>query len=200
MSQKAQEDVVAYSRENDLIVRYRDILSDDERSKEDYREAFEEMYKQYVKLLDDTKLLTSLGDRLQRKLRSTNMLLKQQSEEIKEINEALNQTNVELKTTIDELTRARASRKARTLVFFLFFILFLISETLEDVFDSFFPDEFIFSFAFKTILFLSLKPLESGLEKYFVRQSVSKDKRHLLQKVKESSFVESQIEVARNRR
>jgi hypothetical protein len=202
MAQKTQDDV-AYSRENDLIVRYREILSDEARSKEEYREAFEEMYKQYIKLLDDTKLLTSLGDRLQRKLRSTNLLLKQQSEEIREINEALNKTNVELKLTIDELTRARASRKARVITFLLLFALFAFSETLEDQFDSFLDEDaaesFIYSFAFKTVLFALLTPLNSFIEKFFVRQTINKDKKALLESIqnkaaKQATFVERPLD------
>jgi len=195
MSQGPKEDV-AYSRENELLTRYKEAISNDSLNEDEYKEAFEEIFKGYQRLLSDTKLLTSLGDRLQRKLRSTNMLLKQQSEEIREFNDNLNKKNVELKLTIDELTRARASRKARAFIFGFAFVLFVVSESLESVFDSFFPDSLLISIAFKSVLFLSLKPIEGILEKYFLNQSISKEKRDILKRVQDESFVESQISVA----
>lgn len=187
---------VAYTRENDVVDKYRSILEDPNMSSEEYRAALIDVFKQYERLLEDTKLLTTLGDRLQRKLRSTNILIKQQSEEIQEINSGLNQKNIELKLTIDELTRARASRKAQTYILIITFSIFILSELLENFFDDNInniveyilrvelgTDTFWASLPFKIIILLMFKPLEGWLEKFFLRQSMDKDKRLLLKKV-----------------
>ena len=194
---------VAYSRENNIADQYRELLSADEpKSAEMYKSALADMFKHYESLLNETKLLTSLGDRLQRKLRSTNMLLKQQSEEIQEINSNLNQKNIELKLTIDELTRARASRKAQTYLLIITFSLFVLSEALESVVDNYINNvfEYVFnvdldntfwaSMPFKVIILLLFKPIEGFLEKFFLRQAMDKDKRDLLKKVNQPSDTE----------
>lgn len=182
----SEEKDMAYAREGEFITRYQELRSKDEVSGEQYKVFLDELFISYQRLLDDTKLLTSLGDRLQRKLRSTNMLLKTQAEEIRQMNDDLQKKNIELKLTIDELTRARSSRKAQTYILILTFILFVGSEYLEDLFDSFFPDDIIYSFVFKTALLFSLRPLEGYLEKVFIRQAMQKEKRDLLSKVENS--------------
>lgn|GEM_PF-5848366 len=187
---------VAYSRENNVVDQYRDLLADETlHPAEEYHTALNVIFKHYESLLNETKLLTSLGDRLQRKLRSTNILLKQQSEEIQEINNSLNQKNIELKLTIDELTRAKASRKAQTYLLIITFLLFMLSESLENFFDNNVNNifEYLFqveldntfwaSLPFKIMILLLFKPIEGFLEKFFLRQAMDKDKRELLKKV-----------------
>lgn len=194
MSKNAND--VAYSRENNVVDEYRDLLSDDTlHPAEEYHAALHGIFKHYESLLNETKLLTSLGDRLQRKLRSTNILLKQQSEEIQEFNNNLNQKNIELKLTIDELTRAKASRKAQTYLLIITFVLFMLSESLENFFDNNINQifEYLFqieldntfwaSMPFKIVILLLFKPIEGFLEKFFLRQAMDKDKRELLKKV-----------------
>jgi hypothetical protein len=187
---------VAYSRENNVVDQYRDLLADETlHPAEEYHAALNVIFKHYESLLNETKLLTSLGDRLQRKLRSTNLLLKQQAEEIQEINNNLNQKNIELKLTIDELTRAKASRKAQTYLLIITFLLFMLSESLENFFDNNVNNifEYLFqveldntfwaSLPFKILILLLFKPIEGFLEKFFLRQAMDKDKRELLKKV-----------------
>lgn len=183
MSIKASNDV-AYSRENEVVSQFKDIIQNDGLAREDYLNALRNVFNHYQRLLDDTKLLTSMGDRLQRKLKSANLLLKQQSEEIQEINDDLQKKNVELKLAIDEITRAKVSRKARTYAIAMAFSLFLFSELLEQVFDSFL-DNFWISFSSKVLLFALLKPIESFFEDFFLKQSMDKDKRYLLNKILE---------------
>jgi len=196
---------VAYTRENDVVDKYRSISEDTNLSSEEYRTALLDVFKQYERLLEDTKLLTTLGDRLQRKLRSTNILIKQQSEEIQDINAGLHQKNIELKLTIDELTRAKASRKAQTYLLIITFLIFMLSEYLENFFDNNInriveyvlsvelgTNTFWASLPFKIILLLLFKPLEGWLERFFLRQAMDKDKREILKKV-QSDQVEGSV-------
>ena len=72
------------------------------------RKAYKELCENYEDLLDQTRLLTKVGDKLQNKLNN--------------INQAINDKNIELQNTIDELTRAKVGRKAATLT--LLFVIF----------------------------------------------------------------------------
>lgn len=179
MSQKKSE--VAYRRENELLEKYRAVADDDALTREEYKTAVDSLVKGYETLLGDTKLLTSVGDRLQRKLKSANMLLEQQAEEIQRINQDLQKTNVDLKNTIDELTRARASRRAQTFILVFAVVLMFLTEVLEEAviedltfFDSGVAN-FMISLIPKALIVLLLKPIEGYTERYFVRISVRSD-------------------------
>lgn len=174
----------AFDSEQDVIKHYKQMVNNEEPiATAEYQEALKDLLKNYEKLLADTKLLTSLGDRLQRKMRQANIMIREQSAEIQTINDDLQNKNVELKLTIDELTRARANRQARVITFFIVYALFIGSESIETVIDKIFPDEFFISLISKSVIFLAVKPLESAVEKYFVKRAMTKDKRDLLDKV-----------------
>lgn len=129
------------------------------------------------------------------KLEQKNEQLKSQSIELKELNEgleikvnqrteelrnslmeleraqiSLEKTNYELRDTIDQLTRTKASRKATTIILVITLLLFLVSETLENLF-SFFQNNFFFLFGFKVLLVVAMKPVEMLLENYFVKNA-----------------------------
>ncbi|MBX3101751.1 MAG: hypothetical protein KF690_04530 [Bacteroidetes bacterium] len=181
MAAPSNKSEIAYQRENELLVKFKGIVQSDDLSKEEYRAAIDELLKSYTTLLSDTKLLTSVGDRLQRKLKGANMLLQQQSEEIQRVNETLQLTNVELKNTIDELTKARASRKAQTFILIFVVVLMVATEVMEEFFiekfvDTYFTDwEKIFQFMIglipKALIVMLLKPIEGYTERYFIRQA-----------------------------
>lgn len=181
MSEKKSE--VAYRRENELLAKYKAVAEDDSLSKDEYKEAVNTLVKSYQTLLSDTKLLTSVGDRLQRKLKGANMLLEQQAEEIRRVNDDLQLTNVALKSTIDELTKARASRKAQTFILVFAVILMLITEVVEEFaiegFVASNTDSRIIAFLItlipKALIVVLLKPIESYTERYFVRLAMKSD-------------------------
>jgi hypothetical protein len=181
MAAPSNKSEIAYQRENELLVKFKGIADTDDLTRDDYRAAVGDLLKSYTTLLSDTKLLTSVGDRLQRKLKGANMLLQQQSEEIQRINDNLQQTNVELKNTIDELTKARASRKAQTFILIVVVFLMVATEVLEEfvieaMVDSFFSHwpkvfQFMVGLLPKAVIVLLLKPIEGYTERYFIRQA-----------------------------
>lgn len=176
---KSQQTDKAYSRENEIISYYKDFVQQNGLTKMDYVAAMDEMCSHYEQLLTDTKLLTSVGDRLQRKLKGANALLQQQSEEILKFNDQLKEKNIQLKLTIDELTRARASRKARAYTVVAAVLIFIASELIENQIED--NAQWWVTWGIKFALFAILKPVESYLESYFVKASMRQDQRERLE-------------------
>lgn len=132
---------------------------------EEVREKLQIYAKNHKKLLQEVKLLTSVGDRLQKKIKSANQMLQEQAEEIQKINKDLQDKNIELQFTIDELTKAKAGKRATTIIFIAALLLFGLTEFLEWGFESFFKGgNLIFIYAFKVSLVIGFKPLEGLLE------------------------------------
>lgn len=191
MARRSEGTDKAFATEKELVTKYRALIQEHKTgerciSVEEFQALNEELLKNYERILGDIKLLTSVGDRLQRKVKSANMMLEQQQNEIKAINSDLQQTNTELKLTIDELTRTRASRRARALVLFIAVGLFIVSELLEEVFEAQFAEGDvtgeIISWGFKAGLVFLIKPLEGYLERIMVKSAMDKEKRELLEK------------------
>ena len=76
-----------------------------------YKEDLDEFSDQYEELVAQTKVITRVSDRLQKKLDSANLQIREQNDEIKD-------KNFELEQTVDQLAKARVGRKAVSEVFF----------------------------------------------------------------------------------
>jgi hypothetical protein len=125
------------------------------------RKAYKELCENYEDLLDQTRLLTKVGDKLQNKLNN--------------INQAINDKNIELQNTIDELTRAKVGRKAATLTLLFVIFLFVISEgVIDPIIDSNTNGNTWLSMVYKAVIALLLKPLEGFLEKYLMKSAIKK--------------------------
>ncbi|MCZ2355487.1 MAG: hypothetical protein LC115_02170 [Bacteroidia bacterium] len=175
-----REDIVPYGKEADVLKKLKETSVNESLSREEYQEALKDITIHFDRLLKDAKLLTSVGDRLQRKLKSTNALLKEQAEEIKRFNEELKTKNIELQLTIDELTRSRAGRKATTIIMLLAIGLFMLTEFMETTFEDWvaqFGDVKVWSIAFKVSLVVLLKPVESYLEHFLLKRAQKKEKK-----------------------
>lgn len=144
-------------------------------SKEELSSEFQNLAKSYKFLLDDVKVLTSVSDRLQNKLNSANETLKKQSDEIQNINANLETKNTKLQLTIDELTKARASRSAITIVLIITVVLFFISETLEIPLENYLNGAtdypIVWGFGLKLIIALLIKPIESVVESTLLKRA-----------------------------
>lgn len=129
---------------------------------------YRELASGYERLLDDSRLITSVSDRLQNKLNRAN-------DEVKAKNE-------ELQKTIDLLTAARAGRKAAMYVLVLAIVLFILSETIiEPQIDDWVRGykgthqyDFWISLFFKGLIAVMLKPLEGMIERFMVRREIEK--------------------------
>ena len=149
-----------FSNELDILTANQE-LSSSNAEEQVVRKAYKELCDNYEDLLDQTRLLTKVGDKLQNKLNN--------------INQAINDKNIELQNTIDELTRAKVGRKAATLTLLFVIFLFVISEgVIDPIIDGNTNGNTWLSMLYKAVIALLLKPLEGFLEKYLMKSAVKK--------------------------
>ena len=166
MAKAEKDEDIAFKKETEILKSLETVLKDPETTQEILTAEVQKIAKSYKRMLGDAKVLTSIGDRLQKKLKGANVLLQEQAEEIQKINKEVHNKNIELQLTIDELTRAKAGRRASTIILVLTIMLFAVSEILEWGFQNFFDNgsNIIFLYAFKILLVVGFKPIESLLE------------------------------------
>ena len=164
-----------FTKEEQFLQTLKEKLSRNQLCKEEAYKIIEDAITNYEKLLADVKLLTRVSDRLQAKERKYQLKIQEQKAKIQKYNRELRRKNEELQKTIEELTKARAGRKATTIVLFLALILFFVSESLENLIDNWTQQTEwgnILSWILKGLIALTFKPIESGLEDYFVRKAL----------------------------
>jgi len=154
-----------FNKEILIVERAHEISSRNDFDKEQIGEEYNLLVKNYQSLLNETKLLTSVSDRLQNKLNTANDKLKNQAAEIREINKNLEIRNVELVHTIE----------AATIVLIMALILFLLSEyLLEPIVEVYTDKNILLDIAFKGGIVLLLKPLESLVESQLLKRAAKK--------------------------
>jgi predicted RNA-binding Zn ribbon-like protein len=136
-----------------------------------YKEDLEEFSNEYEELIAQTKVITRVSDRLQKKLDTANQQISLQNEEIKA-------TNRELRNTVYKLAEARIGKKASTIMTATALILFFLEQYfLQPAIEESIPLSYsFFSILMLILVFFLVKFLESGLEKYFFKQ----EKRRIL--------------------
>jgi DNA repair exonuclease SbcCD ATPase subunit len=125
-----------------------------------YKKELEEFTDQYEELVAQAKVITRVSDRLQKKLDSANMQIREQNEEI-------SQKNSDLNDAILQLAKARVGRRASAI------ILFVEQLLLEPVIDDY-VDTPLIGLGILGVLFFLVKQLEGALEKYFMEQEKKK--------------------------
>jgi len=108
------------------------------------------MTEKYRDLLEQAKFLTRISDRLENRLQNANAELAEK--------------NLELSTALDELTRARVSRQAYVIIYFIAGLLFVFEELFIDPMISFLGAGIGAVILIKLCIALLLKPAESLLE------------------------------------
>lgn len=180
MAQQSTSDI-AYSRESEIINHFRTIASKQNRSVEETSEALNDLTQHYERLLDDSKLLTSVGDRLQKKLKSANLMLREQADEIKRANLAIQEKNVALQESLDALTRAKASRRATALLVIVALVLFLAAEipesSIEQALSQYGFLGAVAVWSLKVVITLTLLPVQTGLERFILNQETRRAER-----------------------
>jgi hypothetical protein len=122
----------------------------------------------YKDLLDQSKVITRISDRLQKKLDHANSKIKNQNSEIKKKND-------ELGLTIDQLDKMTMGKKATRILFGLFIVLF-ISEQLfvEPIIEQSFNNSTYLGIGIMLGLAILLKFMESKVEEYFISKRKKK--------------------------
>ncbi len=120
---------------------------------EQYKTEYTNLVSGFEELLNQTKVITKIGDRLQKRL---------------------NEKNDELQSTIEELVRVKISRKASTIVFIMAIAIFLIVEVfIEPIIES--HTDFYYGLIFKLVLVLSIKPIEMTIEHKLINKAKRKE-------------------------
>lgn len=130
----------------------------------DIKEELSTLTSNYSELLDQVKLITRISDRLQRKLDHTNDTLNEKNQEIQE-------KNSQLEKTVADLAEAKIGRKATTFVFVFAILLFIVSEAFVDPLIEGYYNDFYISLGIKGIIALSIKPVESLLERTLLKKA-----------------------------
>jgi predicted transcriptional regulator len=143
-----------------------------------YKNDLDNFSNDYEDLVAQAKVITRVSDRLQKKLDTANIQIREQNDEIKD-------KNIQLGNTITELAEAKVGRRASTALFFLAIALFLLEElfvedAISDYLQSIDLGNFLNSLKnyvglfIKLILAIALKFFEGGLESFFLNQEKKK--------------------------
>ncbi len=96
-----------YDEEEKILSDSRQLLKKKDLTLEELKKAYETFGDSYEELLNNAKLITSISDRFQEKLKLANDKLQEQAEEINRINLELDADNRALKGDLTKLTKAR---------------------------------------------------------------------------------------------
>ena len=146
-----------FRSEAQILETSKSILTKENVTYEEFRDSFKELCLNYSDLLDQSKLITRVSDKLQNKLNSAY--------------ESLESKNIELQSTIDELTKARVGRKAQTIILFIGLTLFILEEIVLEPFIDNYSTNIWLSLSIKLVIALLLKPLESFVEGFMLKSA-----------------------------
>jgi hypothetical protein len=149
MSKMTREEKL-FRNESDVLEKYREIASR-ETSPEETKQALIQLTRKYKALLEQTRFLTWISGRLERKLHRTNR--------------ELFQNNNQLQKTLDELTKAEAGKSAYAIIYFIAIVLFVLEEFFVEPFINVFGESVSYSILIKLGIVLLLKVSEGFIEK-----------------------------------
>jgi uncharacterized phage infection (PIP) family protein YhgE len=148
-----------FQLEKNILNNSATISGNEEMTVEEMKQEYEALRQHYSELIDQSKLITRVSDKLQKKLDKANSDLEAR--------------NAELQQTIDALTKAKASKKATTIVLILAVVLFLISEGFLDPIIDLYAGGIAIALVVKGTLALLLKPVESFIENQILKRDKS---------------------------
>ena len=150
-----------FKSETQILDKCKELLTKEEVTDDEYKDSFKELCFNYSELIDQSRLITRVSDKLQNKLNSAY--------------EAVEVKNIELRNTIDELTKARVGRKAQTIILFIGLSLFILEElVLEPIVDKATNNDIWVSLGIKLVIAFLLKPLESFVESWLLTKAKKK--------------------------
>lgn len=161
-----------FHKEAGILEDVKKNLSNPNLTKQELEASCQELSVHFEKLLKDTKVLTSVSDRLHHKVNDANTKLQTQSDEIVEINEELKINNQVLQDTVDMLVKAKVSQKASSIVLLIAILLFVASEVfIEPIIERNTSSEYI-GLLLKGMIALLLKPIDIVVERLLMRRAL----------------------------
>ena len=193
-----------FQRETAILKKSKAVLKDEEVAFEDLKKSLESLTDHYEELLDQSKLITKVSDRQQKKIIRTSQALESNNKELQETIDALladptgDLTDI-LKYHVvsgdvragdlsDALTKAKVGRKATTITLGIAIVLFLFSEGfLEPQIDQWVSEHDFADFGFdnvnfiglglKALLALLIRPIEKIVENRMLAQAMKEEKK-----------------------
>jgi hypothetical protein len=153
MSKMSREEKL-FRRENTILDQYKE-LSQSDPTPEQTREGLARLVSKYEDLLLQTRFMTWVSGRLERKLQRTNR--------------ELVMNNHTLQATLDELTRSEASRSAYTIIYFIAIVLFVLEEYLVEPLITQVGGSIGYGLLIKGLIVVLLKVIEGVIEKKVTR-------------------------------
>jgi hypothetical protein len=148
MSIETREEKI-FKKEIAVFNQYKNF-SESTNTQEQTEVALRDLTNKYKELLDQTRFLTWVSGRLEKKLHRANR--------------DLNERNNRLETTLAELVKAKAGRNAFIIIYFIAIGLFVLEEFFVEPIISMFGDGLGLSILIKLFIVLMLKVVESIVE------------------------------------
>jgi hypothetical protein len=150
-----------FKEEEDTLARFKKLT--DQMAHGDVKVEMLLMTQKFHDLLHQAEFLTRVSDRLEKKL--------------EKVNNEMTQRNYRLEKTLEALRRARVSKRAFVIVYFIVIALFILEEffiTPLTGFIGFAGNVFWAGVMIKLAIAIALKPAESFLEKKFLDKHKSR--------------------------
>jgi len=161
-----------FHKEASILEKVKQDISEESLTPDEIKHAYQGLSEHYEKLLKDTKVLTSVSDRLHHKINDANQQLKQKTDEVGEINEELKMNNHVLQDTVDMLMEAKVSQKASSIVLLIAILLFIVSEVfLEPIIEQNIEGEYV-GLLLKGMIALLLKPIDILVERLLMKRAI----------------------------
>lgn len=136
------------------------------KGKKVYLKDASELTGHYRDLLEQSKVITKISDRLQKKLDLANQKIKSQNQEIQ-------RSNTELQSTVEKLIHMTVGKKAFRIMFMVAIVLFISEEYyLEPIIESHVEIPFL-SIGIKILIAIFLRIFEGWLEGHFLHVQMS---------------------------
>jgi chromosome segregation ATPase len=149
-----------FKKEMNVLLHYRELASR-ENSVEETKSALESLTNKYKTLLEQTRFLTWISGRLERKLQRKNV--------------ELHHKNSRLVSTLKELTKAEAGKSAFAVIYFIAIALFVLEEFFVEPVINVFGKGVWFSVLIKLVIVLLLKVSEGFIERRLTKKKAFKE-------------------------
>ncbi|HEY8934693.1 MAG TPA: hypothetical protein VIM65_05710 [Cyclobacteriaceae bacterium] len=155
MSKMTREEKL-FRNESKVLDEYKRFNAE-ERSMEETKEALKALTANYENLLNQTRFLTWISGRLERKLQRTNR--------------ELSENNNTLQNTLNALTKAEASKSAYAIIYSVAIMLFVLEQFFVDPLIAMAGGNAGYGILIKLGIVLLLKVSEGVIEKKITKQS-----------------------------
>ena len=142
-----------FRNENSILHHYK-VIAEENNSHDQARDALKELTGKYENLLNQTRFLTWISGRLERKLQRKN--------------KELSDSNLNLNKTLTELTKAEAGKSAYAIIYFVAIILFVLEEVVIEPFVAAVGGHVGYGIAIKLFIVIMLKVSEASIEKKII--------------------------------